>query len=100
MFGLLTEIAKQGGIIGLVIALMGGGFAFVVWVLWKQHLSTAKRLQDERDALQAKLDAINEKRMADALEVRAILIDNFTRVAHGIERMSLLMDWQKNDRRG
>lgn len=105
MFALLTEIAKQAGIIGLVVALMGGGFALVIKTLWAQHLSAMEKLQEQLDKSRTKLDeshklvhALQEKRVQDAEKTRDLLLEHSEKMVLGLERIAIVIDFAKGVR--
>lgn len=98
MFALLTEIAKQSGVIGLVIALMGGGFAFVVRTLWAQHMSAMERMQTQLDEANNRIHSLHDKRVADAEKARDMLLDHSAKMVIGLERVAILIDFAKGGR--
>ena len=66
--------AKYGGLIGLLVGVMFVSMAVAVVFLWRHNLALHKTAVEVEEKHRTQLQAVQDKRVAEAIEVRKELI--------------------------
>ncbi len=115
MWKFLGEVLEQGGVVALLFAALGVGFATVVRALWLQNQKLHKQLSDERNRYTeqlerlsrehaAALSAIQERRITEAKAVTERFMEHVQKMDRALDRigasLSVLIEVSKGPGRG